>query len=186
MDPVRRLQASIDQTRPVVKGVNADQLGAPSSCEGWDVKALSNHLLGALVMFEGVASNGGADMALIESDHIGGDLAGSYDRLAAATVAAWSSDGKIDGTANMPWGEMPAALAVQMLADDVLVHGWDLARSTGQDVEWDEDLAAETLDFAQMMFASPEIRSGSFGDPVTVAADADAMTQLVAFLGRTP
>jgi len=174
------------ELRPIVNAVGDGQLGAPSNCEGWDVRALSNHLLGALVMFEGVASAGAADMTLVESDHIGDDLAGAYDRLAAATVAAWSRDGRVDGTANMPWGELPAALAVQMLADDVLVHGWDLARVTGQDVAWDQDLAAETLEFAQMMFASPEIRSGSFADPVIVPADAEPMTQLVAFLGRTP
>ena len=105
-------------------------------------------------------------MAVIQQDHIGGDLAGAYDRLAAETVDAWKTDGRAEGTANMPWGEMPASLALQMLADDVLVHGWDLARSTGQQVDWDQALAAETLEFAQMMFASPEIRSGSFEDPL--------------------
>ncbi len=34
-----------------------------------------------------------------------------------------------------------------------------------------------------MMFASPDIRSGSFDEPLPVA---DAMTRLVAFLGGTP
>jgi uncharacterized protein (TIGR03086 family) len=90
------------------------------------------------------------------------------------------------GVANMPWGEMPANLAVQMLADDVPVHGWDLAQSTGQQVAWDQALAAETLEFAQAMFASPEIRVGSFEASVPLADGADAMTRLVAFLGRTP
>jgi hypothetical protein len=37
-----------------------------------------------------------------------------------------------------------------------------------------------------MMFASPEIRSGSFGHPLAVDAETDAMSRLVAFLGRTP
>jgi hypothetical protein len=65
-----------------------------------------------------VASKGGADMAVIQQDQIGGDLAGVYDRLAAETVDASKKDGRAEGTANMPWGEMPASLALQMLADD--------------------------------------------------------------------
>ncbi len=186
MDPVTRLRASIDQTRPIVTAVEPDRLDSPSNCEDWDVRELANHLLGALAMFEGVGAQGVADMAVVESDLIGDDLAGSYDRLAAATLDAWSAQGRVDGTAKMPWGEMPADLAVQMLADDVLVHGWDLARSTGQQVDWDQELAEETLGFADAMFSSPEIRSGSFGDPLPVPDDADAMTRLVAFLGRTP
>jgi uncharacterized protein (TIGR03086 family) len=100
-------------------------------CSDWDVQAVANQLLGALVMFRDVASEGGADIAVIQQDHIGGDLADAYDRLPAETVDAWKTGGRAEGTANMPWGEMPAGLALQMLADDVLVHGWDLARSTG-------------------------------------------------------
>ena len=186
MDPMTRLQASIDQTRPIVAATTPDQFGASTPCPDWDVQALANHLLGALVMFRDVASKGGADMALYQLDHIGGDLLGAYDGLSAETVDAWKSGDKADGMANMPWGEMPASLALQMLADDVVVHGWDLARSTGQQVDWDQALAGETFEFAQTMFASPEIRSGSFGDPVVVADGADAMSKLVAFLGRTP
>lgn len=184
MDPISRLQASIDQTRPIVAAVPPDQFSTGTPCEGWDVRALANHLLGALAMFRDVATDGQADVAALERDHIGGNLADAYDAIASATVRAWSEAGKMDGAANMPWGEMPANLAVQMLADDVLVHGWDLATATGQQVSWDQALAAETLEFATMMFASPEIRAGSFAEPVAVAEDADAMTKLVAFLGR--
>lgn len=186
MDPLALLQASIDQTRIVVRGVAPDQLGASTPCPEWDVRALGNHLLGALVMFRDVAAKGAADIAALERDHVGDDLSAAYDRLSAATIAAWSEAGRIDGTANMPWGEMPSVLAVQMLADDVVVHGWDLARSTSQRIEWDQDLAVAILEFAQMMFASPEIRAGSFDESVAVPPGADAMTRLVAFLGRTP
>lgn len=186
MDPVARLRASIDQTRPIVAALSPAQHSMPTPCPDWDVRALANHLLGALVMFRDVATNGQADMAALEADMIGSDLAASYDTLSAAAVQAWSAAGKVDGAVNMPWGEMPGSLALQMVANDVLVHGWDLASSTGQTVSWDQPLAAETLEFATMMFASPEIRAGSFDEPVAVDDTADAMTKLIACLGRKP
>lgn len=186
MDSLARLEASIAQTRNVVVGTTPEQFTASTPCADWDVQALANHLLGALVMFHDVASNGAADMAVLQGDHVGENFVASFDNLSAATVAAWKVGDRMTGTANMPWGEMPADVAVAMLADDVLVHGWDLAQSSGQQVDWDQALAGETLDFARMIFAAPENREGSFGASVPVAAEADAMTQLIAFLGRNP
>jgi uncharacterized protein (TIGR03086 family) len=186
MDPISRLQASIDQTRPIVAATTADDMTAATPCSGWDVQALANHLLGALVMFRDVATKGGADPAVFGADNVGDDLLGAYDRLGAETVDAWKVEGRVAGAANMPWGEMPAAVALQMLADDVLVHGWDLARATGQHVEWDQELAAETLAFAEVMFAAPDIRGDSFAAPLAAPDGADAMSRLVAFLGRSP
>ena len=186
MDSLARLEASIAQTRNVVAGTAPEQFTVPTPCAEWDVQALANHILGALVMFHDVATTGAADMAVLQGDHVGENFLASFDKLSAATVAAWKAGDKVNDTANMPWGEMPADVALAILADDVLVHGWDLATSIGQPVDWDQALAGETLDFARMMFAAPENREGSFAKSVPVARDADAMTQLVAYLGRHP
>lgn len=187
MDAITRLKASIDQTRPIVEATTPSQLDGATNCSEWDVRALVNHTVGALTMFRDVGTQGSADPARIfGADLIGDDPAGAYDRTAKETLEAWADDAKRAGTANMPWGEMPAEMALQILADDIVVHGWDLARSTGQSVSWDQGLAAETLEFMRGPFSDPALRGTEFADPVPVPDDADAMTKLVAFLGRTP
>ena len=184
MDPITRLQESIDQTRSIVAALDASDLGQTTPCTEWDVESLANHLFGALVMFRDVATLGAADMGAAETDHHHGNLLEVYDTLTTATVEAWQAEGRVDGVANMPWGQMPAEIALQVLADDIVVHGWDFATATGQQIDWDQVLAAETLEFAQMIFSDPDARAGSFADAVPVAEDADAMTRLVTFLGR--
>ena len=66
---------------------------------------------------------------------------------------------------------------------DTFIHGWDIARATGQDDTLDPDL----VDIAYAMFEphSAELQaSGAFGTPVPVPANADTQTKLLAMLGR--
>jgi uncharacterized protein (TIGR03086 family) len=186
MDALRRLEASIDQTRPIVAATRADQLGQPTNCPDWDVRGLLNHTVGALVMFRDVANEGEADVAALMTDQIGDDPLAAYDLRAKEVLEAWRAKGT-DGTANLPFGEFPAEFGLSLLADDQTVHGWDLARATGQDVAWDQDLAQEHLDFATATFGpAPEMRGTDFAAEVEAPPDADTMTRLVAFLGRQP
>jgi len=185
VDPITRLQASVDQTRLIVAATSVDQFGSSTPCPDWDVRALINHTLGALTMFRDVGSKGEADMGVFGQDLVGTDAAASFDDVAAATLAAWRAEGRMARPAKMPWGEMPADVALQILANDVLVHGWDLAKATGQRVAWGQGLAEETLNFARAMF-TPELKGDDFAAEVAVAPGADAMARLVAFEGREP
>jgi uncharacterized protein (TIGR03086 family) len=65
----------------------------------------------------------------------------------------------------------------------VLIHGWDLAKATGQDTTLDPELvdACWTVIRPQMELLEA---SGMFGTKVPVADDADAQTKLLAALGR--
>jgi uncharacterized protein (TIGR03086 family) len=66
---------------------------------------------------------------------------------------------------------------------DVLIHGWDLAKATGQDATLDPELvdACFTVINPQMELLKG---SGMFGSEVAVADDADNQTKLLALLGR--
>ena len=68
---------------------------------------------------------------------------------------------------------------------DVLVHTWDLAMATGQDVVLD---AAEVHRMYEGMLPIDEIlrQSGHYGPKVDVPDDADEQTKLIAFTGRNP
>jgi len=66
---------------------------------------------------------------------------------------------------------------------DVLIHGWDLAASTGQDTTLDPALVEACWEIVEPQQADLAA-SGAFGSTVEVAPDADRQTRLLAALGR--
>ncbi|MEX1007073.1 MAG: TIGR03086 family metal-binding protein [Acidimicrobiia bacterium] len=185
MELVERLERSISEARGVLAQTSPDQYGMPTPCSMWDVRQLVNHTIGAMVMFGDALTKGEADMSKLMGDLIGDDALSSFDAAAAGMVAAFRSPGALDGMVKLPFAELPAGFGIQLVADDVLVHGWDLAKAIGADVNWDQELASETLDFVQSSFP-PEMRGDQFEAEVPVPANVDAMTQLVGALGRQP
>ena len=87
----------------------------------------------------------------------------------------------------MPWGKVPGRIAVSGYVQEIVTHGWDLARATGQPAELDPELASWVLAVAQRILP-PEPRGGEipFGPVVPVPADAGRYAQLAAWLGRQP
>jgi uncharacterized protein (TIGR03086 family) len=71
------------------------------------------------------------------------------------------------------------------LCFDLVVHGWDLARATGQDESIDAADVARVQQQAEAF--GPALRSPqAFGPEVEAPAGADAQARLLAFLGRAP
>ncbi len=186
MEILDRLAAGVDQAAAVVAQVPRDRYDDPTPCEGWSVEYVINHMIQALTMFREIGTTGSLDPATLEGDLIGADAAGSLKEAGDAAVAAWSEPGKIDGMAAMPWGEMPAAFALQLPSQDMLVHSWDVAIGAGLDIDWNDDLVESVAAFAEANMGDPAMRGNDFGPPVEVSADADRMTRLLAFLGRHP
>jgi uncharacterized protein (TIGR03086 family) len=140
----------------------------------------------SLAMFRNVANDGFCGPEVVAQDFLSeGDAAKTFADTGGDCVAAWSEPGRIDGMAKLPYGEMPAAFALQIGAMDTVVHAWDLARATGQDIAWNEGLAQETLAFCEATFSAPEARTPHFAPQVETSADADTMTRLAGFLGRS-
>ncbi len=186
MDPLTRLNAGVDQMRPVIAGVDPSQMSLPTPCSDWNVEQLTNHILGTLTMFRDVAINGEADPSLFSQDLIGEDAATSFNTVSAEALAAWAQDGKMEGSAKLPFGEFPAMFALQLPAMELMVHGWDLSQATGEDVTWNPALVADTLEFCTTTFTSPEMRGTDFAEPIEVSADSDDLSKLLAFMGRRP
>ena len=186
MDPLTRLRAGIDQARPAIAATTPDEFDLPTPCAEWNSREVINHMIAALTMFRDVAVDGSADTALFARDLIGDDALASFDTVAAEALAAWSQPGRIDGTAKLPFGEMPAQFALQFPAMDMVVHAWDIATATGHPVTWNAELVSDTLAFCEATFANPEYRGKDFAPPVPAPDDADDLTKLVSFLGRTP
>jgi uncharacterized protein (TIGR03086 family) len=68
---------------------------------------------------------------------------------------------------------------------EVVVHGWDVARSTGQDYDVDDDVA-EALLAHIASFAAEGPVEGLFGPAVAVSDDARPFDRAIALSGRDP
>jgi uncharacterized protein (TIGR03086 family) len=101
------------------------------------------------------------------------------DRLLAAVNTA-----DLSQTVNGPFGPQPAEQVLgRLTCTDVLVHTWDLARSVGGDETLDADAVAGAYSGLKPMDAMIRV-PGVFGPKIEPAADADAQTEFLNFLGR--
>jgi uncharacterized protein (TIGR03086 family) len=189
-DPRPLYRRAVAQTEAVVAAVTPDQFALLTPCPEYDVRALLAHITGGLTraalvgegdpdalarraMADGVPDDGWPD---------------AYRAAAARANAAWADDAKLDALVEVPWGKIPGRFALAGYVQEVLAHGWDLAKATGQPTEGDPELALFALAGAKRILP-PDIRGADdvpFGPVVDVPADATPYTQLAAWLGRHP
>ena len=185
MDSLQYRRALLNTGRIVV-GVRPEQLALPTPCRDWDVRLLLNHIIGGNYTFAEVARGGRADPTGDMEDHTRPDPGTNYIASADAALAAWAEPGAMDRKVHMSFGDIPAPAAVSIHFLDIVVHGWDLARATGQDTTIEPDLAAEALDISHGLL-SPELRAtGVFGPEVPISDDNPLHDRLAAFMGRRP
>jgi uncharacterized protein (TIGR03086 family) len=86
----------------------------------------------------------------------------------------------------LPFGEMPAGVALNIAIFDVTTHAWDLAKATGQSTDLDPEVAGIAYQVAQGMLSDDLRNAGMFGQPVAVPDDAPVADRLAGLAGRTP
>jgi len=181
-DALGALGDALDRTGALVAAVPPDAAHTPTPCTSFDVRQLTEHIVADLVTFTSTAAGdgGGKD----------GDGASGYDDAARALVDAWRRGGVEGRTLHSRIGELPATWALSQQTADVIVHGWDLARATGQQPSFDDAVVLDMLEWARQNlrpeFRGDEASGKSFGAEIEAADDAPPLDRLVAFFGRDP
>src|SRR5207237_1286994 len=104
-------------------------------------------------------------------------------RRLVAGVNGEEWDGATQAQCAVSYGPVPGEIYAGHRFIDVLIHGWDLAKGTGQDAKLPADLVEacfEVVEPQKDLLAG----SGAFGSHVDVPPGADRQTQLLAMLGR--
>jgi uncharacterized protein (TIGR03086 family) len=176
---------ALASTGRYIAGIGADQWSLATPCEGWDVRALVNHIVsGNLWAAELAAGKSIADVGdRLDGDVLGADPLAAYDASAAAAAAAFEAPGALDAPCAVSYGPVPGSVYAGHRFIDVLIHGWDAAVATGQDASLDPALVDACLDEATPQ-AELFRQSGMFGGDVEVGANADPQARLLAMLGR--
>lgn len=172
----------------LVDGVRPDQWRDGTPCSEWDVRTLAHHLLyeqrwvPPLCAGQTVAEVG----ERFEGDLLGEDASAWPDLLAFSideAHAAVARPGVLDQTVHLSFGDFPGQEYVTELIGDLAVHGWDLARATGQNDAIDPGAVALLLPWAQS-HAGFLTESGMFGSRIDISPDAPDDVRLLALLGR--
>ena len=176
---------ALDATDRVVAGIGDQQWDEVSDCEDWTVRELVNHIVTGNYWAEELASGKTIEEVgdRLDGDVLGDDPVSVYDDSAVRAAAAFRAPGAMDAPCAVSYGPVPGSVYCGHRFIDVLVHGWDVAKSTGQDTTLPPDLVD-----ACWAVVEPQldmlVGSGAFGTTVEVPDDADAQTKLLAVLGR--
>lgn len=177
-----RYRRNADHFATLVAGVPNDRWSSPSPCDDWTARDVVRHVIETQGLFLGFV-----DAQLGDIPSVDDDPAAAWDaaravvqtRLDDPALAGAEFDGFLGRTTF-------DASVDRFLSSDLVVHGWDLARATGQDERLDPDEAARILEDAQQ-FPSEQFRSPMVAGPeVAAPAGADVQTRMIAFYGRTP
>jgi uncharacterized protein (TIGR03086 family) len=182
-DVLDRLESALETTGALVAGTAPTRWSAPTPCPGWDVRALTNHLVGGLRIFTAglTGTDAGGEH---EDDWLGDSPAAAYAAAATAVLAAWRSPGALTRTLSISLGDVPAPLGAVIELTEVVVHGLDLAVATGRDEEVDQAQAGWLHALMEGMGFDAFRLPGVFGPAVPVPAAAPAHLRLLGFLGR--
>jgi uncharacterized protein (TIGR03086 family) len=187
MDSVEMMRRVLGQTTTIVNGVGADQLAEPTLCTEWTVRDVINHITGGATMFAECIDDGSiADermAALFGGDNLGDDYKGAFERATNHALATFDEPGMAEKMVKLPFGEMPAGIALNIAVFDVTTHAADIARATGQAIA-DQELLEQALAVGRQIIGPDMRKAGVFDPEQPIGADADVTDRLLAFAGR--
>ncbi|MEV0092355.1 TIGR03086 family metal-binding protein [Streptomyces sp. NPDC050738] len=165
----------------LIAEISTEQWAAPTPCTEWNARDVVHHLVGMDLVFAAMLE--GRPLPERGADVLGEDPAEAFRASSTALQAAFSRPGVLEQIFQGPMGHATGADRLQIRLSDLLAHGWDLARATGIPTALPDDLAEQSLNFAQSQLPT-QSRKGRFAEPQPVADTAPAIDRLAAFLGR--
>jgi uncharacterized protein (TIGR03086 family) len=154
----------------------ATRLDARTPCDDWDVRTLLDHMLETQRYFLGSARGEDASPPSPTPPRlISDDPAADFERTRVEMLHAFGEPGVVDKTGP----------ALGIAFSDQLLHGWDLARATGQDDTMPEGLPDVAYELIHGRFTEDQ-RKGVFKPEVAVGSDASPQEKLLAYTGRQP
>ncbi|MBB4907576.1 TIGR03086 family metal-binding protein [Actinophytocola algeriensis] len=172
-----------DEFDKVLAAVPAAGWSRPSMCRDWTVRDVAGHAIWGQLQLHAWATGGpdpardGAPGMPAPAVMTGDDPLATW--RAARTVPAPTQLSRTVAITGM--GEVPVAALLSLLVTDLTAHTWDIGRALGLPVDLPRGLVTASFGWAREHVVR---RPGFFGPELTPAADADAQTRMLAFLGR--
>jgi uncharacterized protein (TIGR03086 family) len=187
MNQHSEMAAAAAQAARVVNGVRSGQLSAPTPCTEWDLRTLLNHT----ILWTAYSAERRALGEKVPDEMMSRDFAAEpgyaaeYAAQLDKAVAAWSDPAIWERDLDVMGSAMPAADVAAMLIMEMVLHGWDVAKASGQDYACRDDVAAAVH---QAVAASAEMfrQYQGFAEAVPVPDSASLLDRALALSGRDP
>ncbi|MFD7631245.1 TIGR03086 family metal-binding protein [Streptomyces sp. NPDC059851] len=175
----------------LVAGVPDDRLADPTPCPEYAVRDLLSHIAHLAVAFRdaarkdlGPTTDVAPDAAAVPAlpDRWREEL----PRVLSEMAEAWTDPAAWTGMTRAGGVDLPGDVAGAVAVDELVIHGWDLARAIGH--EYVPDAAALRAAHAFVLeVAEEEDRGGGiFGAVVPVPDDAPLLDRAIGLSGRDP
>lgn len=184
-EQLRMFLRSVEEFDSRMAEVGADDMSNPTPCTEWNVRDLINHLVNEnkwvapLLAGKTIAEVGDA----FDGDLLGDDPHLAWKLASEEAKSAAQEKGATERTVHLSFGDFPGGDYLDQLTADHLIHGWDLARGVSGTEAMDDELMSYVYAWATPI---EEVLkgSGSYGDKIEPAEDADLQTKLLAVFGR--
>ncbi|MGW1770226.1 TIGR03086 family metal-binding protein [Streptomyces sp. NPDC002104] len=171
-------------------GVPDARLAGPTPCPKYTVRELLGHVTGLAAAFRDAARKDlGPTTDTAPGTAVPVLAAGwreELPRVLGELAEAWRDPDAWTGMTRAGGVDLPGEIAGLVAVNELVVHGWDLARATGQ--EYAPDPAALHASYAFLRATVEEEGGGGgiFGPVVPVPDDAPLLDRAIGLSGRDP
>lgn len=173
----------------LITTVRADQLDHPTPCAEYTVADLLDHVHGFTTAFIANAhkqprppeASREVDGRLLPPDWQA-ELPKRLDELAAA----WGEESAWQGQVSAGGIEMSAEDNALVATEELVMHGWDVARATGQGFSVDDESLSAVDRFMDLFGERIAAGQGPYGPAVAVSDGASHLDRLLGATGRDP
>jgi uncharacterized protein (TIGR03086 family) len=188
--PMIDLKPAVQEVTRLLEGVRDDQLADPTPCVDCEVAALLDHFMSLSLAFTWAARKDppAGPPTPAAAERLDPNWRVELPRRLDELAEAWHDPRAWEGMAEAGGVTMPADQMGVVALDELVLHGWDLARGSGQPFHCDQDHAAAIFAFTEAMSRPGQeaARKGLFGPVVPVPKDAPVFDRALGYAGRDP
>ncbi|UFS97333.1 TIGR03086 family metal-binding protein [Nocardia huaxiensis] len=180
----------VETSVEVASHVTPADLTQPTPCAGWTLDDLLAHMIAQHYGFA-AAARGVGDRERWHPRPLGPDPAADYRAAAEHVLTAFAEPDVLDRNFPLPEFttafEFPGAQAVTFHFIDYVVHSWDVARTLGATVTFDDEILKLALPVARFVpdDKSRTVPGAAFAPSVAWSGDS-TLDAVLALLGRCP
>jgi len=186
------LEPATRQMGDLIWGVPGDMLDAPTPCPAYTLGDLVEHVGGLTLAFTGAATKNADELVSQgpsgDASRLGDDWRTRIPQDLKVLAEAWRDPAAWTGMTMAGGVDLPGEVAGLVALDELVIHGWDVARASGQVYDCDPRLLEAVHGFVEQ-FSGPgqdAARKGLFGPEVEVSQGAPLLDRVVGLAGRDP
>jgi uncharacterized protein (TIGR03086 family) len=171
----------------LLMGVSDAALSDRTPCPDYTLGDLVEHVGGLALAFTGAATKNPLEATPSgDASRLPDGWRDVFASRLAALATAWKAPEAWTGMTRAGGVELPGEVAGRVALNELVVHGWDIARALGEHYHPAPSSVTGALEFVGMFPPTGPERAGLFGDALPVPDGASDLDRLILLTGRDP